>query len=674
MALFVENPEGRIRELTTTLNQHNYNYYVLAKPTISDYEFDMLLKELEALEHSYPQFKQADSPSQRVGGMITKEFHAFKHIIPMLSLGNSYSQEDLVDFDAQCRKLSDDRPFTYHLDHKFDGVSMSLHYDKGVLIRAVTRGDGVQGDEITANVKTIRTVPLKLSGTNIPDFVEIRGEVVMHRKEFDKWNDEREERGEDRLMNPRNATAGALKLQDSQEAARRPMVFYAYQIATESENAATDFENITLLKNWGFKVGGDHALCHNIDEILAHINVWEQKRHALPYDIDGIVLKVNEIALRDIMGFTSKAPRWAIAFKYPAAQVFTKLLSIDFQVGRTGKVTPVANLEPILLAGTIVKRASIHNADEIARLDLHYHDWVQIEKGGEIIPKISGVQTEKREADSQAVQFVTDCPSCGTPLVRPEGEVNYFCPNEKSCPPQLKGKIEHFAHRKALNIDGLGTEIISQLVDKKLINSYGDLYSLQYEDLIKLDKFGDTSAKNILKALEDSKNIPFERVLFGIGIRHVGASGAKKLAKHLGSLEAIQQADVETLTNVQDVGETTAKTIAAFFQDADNLRILAQLKAAGLQLSGVIEKNTVGDTLSGKSFVISGVFSNHSRDGMKELIESHGGEVKSGVSKKVSYLLAGAEAGSSKLDKAQEVGVSIISEEDFLKMIKGNEE
>lgn len=673
MDLFT-NPQEKIRELTDNINRHNYNYYVLANPTISDYEFDMLLKELEALESQYPQFRLPDSPTLRVGGQITKEFPAFVHIRPMLSLGNSYSEEDLKDFDTQCVKLAEGRPFSYHLEHKFDGVSMSLHYEKGLLIRAVTRGDGVQGDEVTANVKTIRTVPLRLKGKSIPDFVEVRGEVMMLRTEFDKWNEERALNGEDRLMNPRNATAGSLKLQNSEEVAKRPLTFFAYQIATDEVNALTDFENVEKFKEWGFKTSGNQALCKNMEDVLGYIHQWEQKRYALEYDIDGIVIKVNEIAMRDFMGYTAKAPRWAIAFKYPAEKATTEIDYINFQVGRTGKVTPVANLKPVLLAGTVVKRASIHNADEIERLGLHTGDTVYIEKGGEIIPKITGVVLEKRLPDSQPVAFITNCPDCGATLVRPEKEVNFFCPNEKACPPQIKGKIEHFSHRKAMNIDGLGTEIISQLVDKNLIRNYGDLYSLQYESLVKLEKFGELSARNLLKALENSKQIPFDRVLFALGIRHVGAVAAKKLARHFGSLEAIREATAETLTNVKDVGETMANTIVAFFLEEENVLILENLKKAGLCFRQDIEEDTANtmtdDSLAGKSFVISGVFAHASREAIKEKIESRGGEVKSGITKKVTYLLAGNDAGPSKVEKAKELGVTIISEEELLKMLQ----
>lgn len=663
--------QKRIIQLTEELNQHNHNYYHLDNPTISDYEFDILLKELESLEAAHPEWRQPDSPTMRVGGQITKIFPTFTHLRQMLSLGNSYSREDLKNFDDQVKRLAGGNPYTYFLEHKFDGVSMSLHYDKGVLVRAVTRGDGVQGDEITANVKTIRTIPLKLHGADIPDFVEIRGEVMMLRKAFEAWNDEREEMGEDRLMNPRNATSGALKQQDSAEVAKRPLTFFAYQIANDAQSAATDFDNVAKYQQWGFKVSGHHAKCADMEEVLQVIDEWETKRFTLDYDIDGIVIKVNEVGMRDEIGYTSKVPRWAIAFKYPAATITTKLLSVDYQVGRTGKITPVANLQPVLLAGTIVKRASIHNADEIARLDLHNDDVVNIEKGGEIIPKITGVA--KRAEGAKPVEFITHCPDCGTLLVRPEKEVNYFCFNENGCPTQLKGKIEHFAHRKAMNIDGLGTEIVSKLVDSGLIKNYADLYDLKYEDLLKLDKFGDLSAKNLLAALEESKKIPFEKVLFALGIRHVGASGAKKLAKHFGSLEAIQAASEEELTNVTDVGATTAKTIRAFLDDPSNQIILNRLTEAGLQMVGEAPKTPQGTGLVGKSFVISGTFTHFTRDGLKEYIESHGGEVKGGVTKKVTYLIAGAEAGPSKIEKAEKEKVTILSEDDFRSLFVKNE-
>jgi DNA ligase (NAD+) len=662
--------QAQIAQLSAEINQHNYNYYILSEPTISDYDFDMLLKKLEKLEAEYPQFKQLDSPTMRVGGEITKNFTQFTHIRPMLSLGNSYSREDIEEFHTQVVKLSDEKPFTYILEHKFDGVSMSLHYEKGVLVRAVTRGDGVQGDEITANVRTIRNIPLKLQGENIPNFMEVRGEVLMHRKAFEKWNDERENNGEERLMNPRNATSGALKQQDSAEVARRPLSFYAYQIASEEVSAKTDGENMENLKKWGFPIGGHHAICATIDEVLQYINEWENKRFDLDYDIDGIVLKVNEISMRPEIGYTSKSPRWAIAFKYAAASVSTKLLSIDFQVGRTGKITPVANLAPVLLAGTIVKRASVHNADEINRLDLHEGDTVNVEKGGEIIPKITAVVLEKREENAKKIAFLENCPACGTQLIRAEKEANHYCSNYLHCPPQLKARVEHFASRKAMNIDGLGTEIVSQLIESKLVANYADLYSLKYEQLLTLEGFADTSAKNIVAAIAESTKIPFEKVVFAIGIPNVGAVKAKKLAKYFGNMDELSKATKETLVGISDIGATIADGLIAFFADAENQAILAKLQAAGLQFTGNMEKTAKNSLLSGKSFVISGVFSNFGREQLKEKIESLGGEIKSSVSKKTSFLLAGAEAGGSKLEKAQKDGVTILSEEAFLKMIE----
>ncbi|MGL4364679.1 MAG: NAD-dependent DNA ligase LigA [Bacteroidales bacterium] len=661
--------QAEIDKLITDINQHNYNYYILATPTISDYDFDMLLKKLEKWEAQYPQFKRADSPTLRVGGEINKTFVSFVHLKPMLSLGNSYSLEDIEDFNNQVVKLSEGRRFTYMVEHKFDGVSMSLHYEKGILVRAVTRGDGVQGDEVTANVRTIRNVPLKLRGEQIPDFIEVRGEVLMHRKAFDKWNDEREQAGEDRTMNPRNATAGSLKSSDSNEVSKRPLTFYAYQIANDEQNSATDGENMQNLAAWGFPTGGNHKVCKDIAEVMAYINQWDNGRFGLDYDIDGIVIKVNEVALRDILGSTAKAPRWGIAFKYPAASVTTQLLSVDFQVGRTGKITPVANLKPILLAGTIVKRASVHNADEIERLDLHENDVVMVEKGGEIIPKITAVVKEKRADNAKKIHFVTHCPACSTELIRLEKEANHFCYNDNACPPQLKGKVEHFAHRKAMNIDGLGTEIVSQLIDSGLVKNYADLYSLTYQQVIKLEGFADTSAKNLIAAVAASTSVPFERVLFAMGIPNVGSVKAKKLVKYFGSLEKMAQANKETLSNLTDIGETIAQSILDFFQNPYAQQIIKALENAGLQLAAAESDTPKGTALAGKNFVISGTFENFSRDGLKEYIESLGGEVKSSVSKKTSFLIAGAEAGGSKLEKANKDGVKIISEKDFLELV-----
>ncbi|RMG20416.1 MAG: NAD-dependent DNA ligase LigA [Bacteroidetes bacterium] len=666
--MFRMDPKKRIAELTEQIKQHNYNYYVLAQPTISDYEFDMLLKELEELEAQYPEYALPDSPTRRVGGTVTKEFPTYQHLRPMLSLNNSYSKADIEEFDRQVQKLSGGKPYTYLLDHKFDGVSLSLHYENGLLVRGVTRGDGVQGDDITPNARTIRTVPLRLRGTGYPPRLEVRGEVLMHKDEFKKLNEERDENGEPPLANPRNATAGTLKLQDSSIVASRPLYFYAYYLLTDTPLARTDFELMELLRQWGFKLSGAYQVCHNLDEVFAYLDHWEEARHELKYDIDGIVIKVNELELRDELGNTAKAPRWAIAFKYKAEEAVTRLLSVSFQVGRTGKITPVANLQPVLLAGTTVKRASLHNADEIRRLDLHEEDYVKVEKGGDIIPKVITVLREKRKPGARPITFPENCPACGTPLVKEEGEANHFCPNTQGCPPQIKGRIIHFASRGAMDIDGLGTEIVNQLVDAGLVKNYADLYDLTYEQLVGLERFAELSARNLLNSIEKSKQKPFDKVLFALGIRFVGATVAKKLARHFTSLEALAQAELETLKSVPDVGEQIARSVREFFSHPENLKTVQRLLDAGLKVR--MEKiGTQSEQLIGKSFVISGVFNSHSREEIKELIESLGGEVKSSVSSKTTYLLAGEHAGPSKISKAQKLGVTIISEQEFMELI-----
>ena len=662
------DPKTQIAVLVEEIKQHNYNYYTLARPSISDYDFDMLLKKLEQLEKQYPDYRLPDSPTQRVGGEITKSFASFQHIRPMMSLGNSYSKEDIEDFDRQVQKLAGGKAYTYLLDHKFDGVSLSLHYENGLLVRGVTRGDGVQGDDITANAKTIRTIPLKLRGSNYPAQLEVRGEVIMHHRDFALLNEERAKAGETLLANPRNSTAGTLKSQDSSVAASRPLYFFAFFLASDQVLAETDAEQMYLLKEWGFRLSGRHAICKNLKEVFEYLNYWDGERTSLDYDIDGIVIKVNELEIREELGATSKAPRWAIAYKYKAQETVTRLETVSYQVGRTGKITPVANLSPVLLAGTRVKRASIHNADEIERLDLHEEDYVKIEKGGDIIPKITRVIVEKRRADAQPIRFIKSCPECDTALVRPGGEVNYFCPNTQACPPQIKGRIIHFAGRKAMDIDGLGTEIVNQLVHEGLIQNYADLYMLSYEQLIALDRFAELSARNLLSAIEKSKEKAFEKVLFALGIRFVGATVAKKLARHFTSLEELIKAEFETLKNIPDIGERIAKSVQTFFTDAENQQIIQNLRDAGLQLQ--IEKNaTKSDKLNGKSFVISGVFTQKSRDEIKQLVESLGGEVKSSVSSKTSFLLAGEKAGPSKLAKAKKLGVAIISEQELMELI-----
>lgn len=663
------DPQTRIDQLTESLKKHNYQYYVLAQPSISDFEFDQLLKELEALEAAHPQWRRPDSPTLRVGGAITKDFPSFRHIRPMLSLGNSYSLEEIRDFDRQVGELAGGVPYSYLVGHKFDGVSLSLHYENGLLVRAVTRGDGVQGDEITENARTIRTVPLQLRGTDYPAQLEVRGEVLMLRDDFDKLNEQREEEGLPPLMNPRNTTAGTLKQQDSAAVARRSLIFFAYYLAANEAETQRDSENMKLLEEWGFKVEGDYQVLASMDEVVPYLEKWESQRHALPYDIDGIVLKVDEIGLREEIGYTAKAPRWAIAYKYKAEEAVTRLESVRFQVGRTGKVTPVANLSPVLLAGTMVKRASIHNADEIERLGLHIGDFVRVEKGGEIIPKIISVIPEKRDAASPPLTFLSHCPECDTPLVRQEGDANHYCPNTQGCPPQVKGRIIHFASRKAMDIEGLGTEIVTQLVDVGLIENYVDLYDLQYEQLIELDRFADLSVRNLLQGIEASKNIPFEKVLFALGIRHVGQTVAKKLAKAFGSIEAIAATDIAVLEAVPDVGNRIAKSVCEFFEDPKNQALMDRLKQSGIQLE-VAEKAFGSNQLNGKSFVISGVFENFSRDEIKQMVETHGGEVKSSISSKTNYLLAGENAGPSKISKAEKLGITVISEADFLSLIE----
>lgn len=662
------SPKEKIALLTEELKQHNYNYYVLAQPTISDYEFDQKLRELEQLESENPELRLPDSPTLRVGGMVTKDFPSFRHIRPMLSLGNSYSKEDIRDFDEQVEKLAGGAAYSYIVDHKFDGVSLSLHYENGLLVRGVTRGDGVEGDDITNNARTIRTVPLRLRGDDFPASMEVRGEVILQKSDFEQINIAREEEGLQPLNNPRNTTAGTLKKQDSSEVAERPLIFFAYYLEGEGLDIQTDSEAMALLQKWGFRLSGVHTVRENIAGVEEYLDQWEEKRHALDYEIDGIVIKVNERNLREEIGYTAKAPRWAIAYKYKAEAAVTRLNSVTFQVGRTGKVTPVANLEPVWLAGTTVKRASIHNADEIERLGLHEGDFVHVEKGGEIIPKITGVLLEKREPGAKPVHFVDKCPECGTPLIREEGDANHYCPNTTGCPPMIKGRIIHFASRKALNIDGMGTEIVNQLVDEGLISNYADLYDLTYDRLIQLERFADLSVKNLLTGIEKSKEIPFPKVLFGLGIRYVGETVAKRLVRYFSSVNLLAQADFDTLLAVPDIGERIARSVVDFFSNPDNLEIVERLQRSGLQLE-VAEKTALSNKLNGKSFVISGVFSTQSRDELKQLIEDLGGEVKSSLSSKTSYLLAGENAGPSKLSKAAKLNILVISEQDFLNMI-----
>jgi DNA ligase (NAD+) len=661
---------ARIAQLVHELNVHNHAYYVLAEPSISDYEFDRLLRELQDLEAAHPALRRPDSPTLRVGGDITKDFPSFVHKRSMLSLQNTYSREEVDDWHRQLEKGLEGRPCTFIVQHKYDGVSMSLHYEDGVLQHGVTRGDGVQGDEITANVRTIPSVPLSFQQSGLPAEFEVRGEVVMHNADFEKLNRLREENGEAPLMNPRNTTAGTLKNQDSRIVASRPMVFYAYWLASEGALPDTDSAQQAQLADWGFKANTDVKICQTIDEVFDFIAHWEKHRHELPYEIDGIVIKVNEIGLRAALGSTAKFPRWAIAYKYKAEAAETILEEVTYQVGRTGAVTPVANLKPVLLAGTVVKRASLYNSDEIERLDLHIGDTVKVAKGGEIIPKVMEVVLAKRPQNGVKVVFLSNCPDCGTALVKTEGEVNYYCTNAATCPPQVKGRIEHFVARRAMNIDGLGSEIISQLVDARMINDYTDLYSLRYEDVRRMERFAEKSARNLIDSIAASTAVPYPRVLFALGIRFIGETVAKKLAKFFPSIDILAAASREELLGIHEIGERIADSVIEFFALPGTTARIDRLKAAGLQLASAGEGEGGGSKkLAGMSFVVSGTFTHFTRDSIKDSIESHAGQVKGSVSAKTSYLLAGEEAGPSKLDKANALGVKIINETEYIDLI-----
>lgn len=677
-----EKTLNRIQFLSEEIEKHNYNYYVLSQPSIGDYEFDMLLEELIKLEKQFPEFLSEQSPSQRVGGTITKDFIQVKHKYPMLSLGNTYSKEEIVDFDNRIRKIIE-HPFEYVCELKFDGVAIGLTYSNGILVKAVTRGDGNQGDDVTANVKTIKSIPLKLKG-NYPDNFEIRGEIFYPHKGFYSLNEDRLTNNEQAFANPRNAASGTLKTQDSAEVAKRPLDCFLYILHGNDLPHKTHFGNLQEAKNWGFKISNHIKLCTTIDEILEFIHEWDKNRNQLPFDIDGIVIKVNASSDQEILGFTAKSPRWAISYKFKAEQVATILNSISYQVGRTGSITPVANLEPVLLAGTTVKRASLHNSDIIIKLDVRQGDTVFVEKGGEIIPKIIGVDLTKRKHDSFTVEYIKYCPECNTPLIRKEGEANHYCPNEFSCPPQIKGRIEHFISRKAMNIDSLGEGKIELLFDKDLVKDAADLYNLEYQNLIGLEKilpsldgkkerklsFKEKTVENILKGIEQSKSIGFERVLFAIGIRYVGETVAKKLAFHFKTMEKLILANFEELISVDEIGDKIAQSIIDFFAHDRNIEFVKKLHLSGLQLSlQESEMINLSEKLIGQSFVVSGVFQNHSRDKIKMLIEKHGGKNVSSISKKTDYVLAGDNMGPSKLAKAEKLNVPIISETEFEQMI-----
>jgi DNA ligase (NAD+) len=664
--------KDKIQALTAELKQHTYNYYVLAMPTISDYDFDKKLEELSALEKQFPEFADPESPTQVVGGDITKEFVTVKHRWPMLSLGNTYNEQELIDFDQRVRKAIGDN-FEYVCELKFDGLSMSLTYENGKLARAVTRGDGTQGDDVTVNVRTIHSIPKKLAAGNYPELFEIRGEVFMHLKAFERLNKERIDNGEMPYANPRNFASGTIKLQDSAEVARRPLDCFLYGLYTEKTLFKTHWESLEAVKSWGFHVNDHSRLCSNINSVLEFIDHWDKERFDLSYDIDGIVIKVNNYSQQQELGFTAKSPRWAISYKFKAERVETELLQVTYQVGRTGAVTPVANLKPVLLAGTTVKRATLHNADEITeRLKLHEHDTVFVEKGGEIIPKIISVNLDKRKPDAKPVAYITHCPACGTPLLRTEGEAAWYCPNDEGCPPQIVGKMQHFIGRKAMNIDGLGDETIETLYRQEFIKHISDLYILheRADELKKLGRFGEKSINNMLDGIEKSKQMPFEKVLFGLGIRYVGETVAKKLVAHFKTIDNLMAATAEELIAAEEIGGRIAQSITEYFDDESHKQEIEKLKARGLQF--VAEEKEVtfaSDKLSGQSFIISGVFEKYSRDELKDLIEQNGGKILSSISAKLNYLVAGDNMGPAKLEKANKLNIPIISDEELLAMI-----
>ncbi len=661
-----------IEELVNQINYHNNLYYQKNKSEISDYEFDQLLKKLDDLENEFPELEQPDSPTQRVGGTITKEFENVVHQYPMLSLGNTYSKEELEKFDVRVAKGLEGEPYDYFCELKFDGVSISLVYENGILIKAITRGDGVRGDNVIANAKTIRSLPLKIKLEPIPSRFEVRGEVFLSKEVFKKLNQEQEDIGEETYANARNTASGTLKMQDSAEVAKRKLDCYLYYLLGEELNVSSHEEAIQKIEQWGFNVSSTYQKCKNIQEVMDYIVHWEKKRGELPLETDGVVIKVNSLDQQQRLGATAKVPRWAISFKYKAESISTRLNGITYQVGRTGAVTPVAELEPVQLAGTTVKRASLHNANEITRLDLRIGDSVFVEKGGEIIPKVTGVDLTQRKNTTTSVVYISECPECGTSLIRKEGEANHYCPNESGCPPQIKGRIEHFIQRKAMDIDSLGEQTIKQLFDLGLVNSPADLYDLKKEDLLRLEKVKDKSAENMLAGIEASKNTPFQSVLFAVGIRFVGKTVAEKLAYYFKSMDKLAAASFEELLKAPEVGEKIAQSVVQFFNQPQHLNEIARLKKAGLQMESTdVEPQLISQKLEGKSFVISGTFENYERDQLKEMVLANGGRILSGVSAKLDYLLAGENMGPAKLEKARKLGVTLITIGDFEKMLMG---
>lgn len=667
---FFMDIQNTIQSLREELNLHNHNYYVLDTPTISDYDFDQKLKELQDLESKHPEFFDENSPTQRVGGMITKNFATITHKNRMYSLDNSYSKEDVLDWEKRIQKILGDVPLEYTCELKYDGASISMTYEHGKLKRAVTRGDGFQGDEVTNNIKTIKSVPLQLKG-DFPNSFEIRGEIILPLEGFAKMNQELIEIGETPYSNPRNTASGSLKLQDSTEVAKRPLDCLLYTFIGNDVKFATHFESLEKARSFGFKVPKEAKLVKNVDEIFEFIDYWNIHRHELPYETDGVVVKVNNLHYQDELGYTSKAPRWAIAYKFKAEQVSTKLNSISYQVGRTGAITPVANLEPVQLAGTIVKRASLHNADQIEKLDIRVGDEVFVEKGGEIIPKIIGVDFTKRSLELLPTVYITNCPECQTELIRKEGEAQHYCPNFYGCPPQIIGRIQHYISRKAMDIEGLGGETVALLFNNHLVQNYADLYDLTVDQVIPLERMAQKSAENLVNGIEKSKEVPFERVLFALGIRYVGETVAKKLAKHYQTIDNLSNASLMDLILVDEIGERIAQSVVEFFENPENQIIIQRLKDYGVQLEAKTVFNPdATDKLAGKTFVVSGVFEKFSRDDLKKSIEDNGGKVGSSISAKTDYVVAGDNMGPAKLEKANKLNVPIISEDDFIAMLQ----
>ncbi|MFY0627264.1 MAG: NAD-dependent DNA ligase LigA [Reichenbachiella sp.] len=665
-----EEADIEIQALSQKINYYNTQYYQESKSEISDFDFDQLLEKLIELENSFPELKSPDSPSQRVGGTITKNFETVTHKYPMLSLGNTYSAEDIRDFDGRVAKGLEGETYEYFCELKFDGVAISLTYENGILSQAVTRGDGTRGDNITANAKTIKTIPLNLGTGNFPSDFEVRGEVFMPNEVFLELNKQKEADGEEQLANPRNTASGTLKMQDSSVVAGRKLNCYLYSLIGDELQENSHAESIESLERWGFNVSQSYKKCSSIEEVLEYIEHWQEKRRELPVETDGIVIKVNSLLQQKKLGYTAKSPRWAISFKYKAESSNTILKGVVYQVGRTGSITPVAELEPVLLAGTTVKRASLHNANEIERLGIRIGDEVSVEKGGEIIPKITEVILQSRKKNTAPFEYITHCPECDTQLIRIEGEANHYCPNSSGCPPQITGRIEHFIHRKAMNIDSMGEQTIKALHEQGLLNDFADLYSLKYDDIIGLDGFQDLSVKNLLKGIDESKASPFENVLFGMGIRFVGRTVAEKLALHFKEMDKLLEADFETLVEVPEIGDRIAESLISYFSRDENIILIERLKAAGLNFKIDESKlEMITDKLSGSTFVISGVFENYGRDELKQIIKDNGGKVVSSISGKLNYLVAGENMGPAKLEKATKLNVKMISEKELEELL-----